>query len=193
VARPTITIDCDDVLIASLPFVVAEYDRLYGTRIDIAKAYTTGGGQWGTSDKELIVSRITGIQLSDGFVALKPMSGSQHALEALQNTYELHLVTSRSEAVTATTQTMVDTYFSGVFTGIHHVGGGGSKRDTFTRLAPVIAIDDNLKKIDEALLVGTKTGLLFGDYPWNESMSLPIGVTRVENWAAVERYVYDNN
>lgn len=159
-----IAIDCDDVLFPGAESMVNIYNRLYGTRVSLSRAYESGNEEWQASDEDKI-SRLSEIQLSDEYNQLAPIDGSVGAIHQLASQHELHLVTARPIQVSEATSRLTERFFPGYFSKIHHVGTG-SKGFICSALRADLLIDDNYKHLIDASSHGVSNLYWFGDYPW---------------------------
>lgn len=189
--RLVIAIDCDDVLIPSTEYIVAAYNKLFGTSVTVARAHESGNDQWGTTDSALVMKRLSEIQLSEGYATQEPLDEAIIAVRALAADHELHLVTARDKQVEAVTLAMLDQYLHGCFSSVEHVGKDRSKGEVCRELRADVLIDDNTKHLVSALEQGLQVGgaIRFGDYQWNETVELPAGAVHCTTWADIQREV----
>ncbi|HEY5267859.1 MAG TPA: hypothetical protein VII94_01850, partial [Candidatus Saccharimonadales bacterium] len=59
-----------------------------------------------------------------------------------------------------------------------------TKAEVCIDLGAIALIDDSLPHILHAVESGVE-GVLFGNYPWNQTLELPIGAIRTESWPKV--------
>jgi len=105
-------------------------------------------------------------------------------------------VTSRRRLIETDTHEWLAKHYQGIFSEIHFAGfwddpkawrHDASKADIFQEIGASYLIDDQLKHCLGAAKLGVK-GLLFGDYRWNQTNTLPAGVERCVTWADVQDY-----
>ena len=66
-----------------------------------------------------------------------------------------------------------------------------TKAEVCKEIGAVALIDDSLKHLLQCSEVGIE-GILFGDYPWNQTDSLPENITRCTNWLEVLEHLNIN-
>lgn len=189
-----IAIDCDDVLLPSVPAIVAYYNATYGTNASDDDFYNEDPVLWGVGDSEEKYGRIREYLRSKEFAeAVRPFDDAIKAVRTLARSHELHLVTGRSQTVDMATDAMLDTYFKDLFVSVEHVGpvqlpdGSYTKRtkgEVCTSIGADILIDDNLHHARNVLDSGTEHVILFGEYGWNKGEDLE-GAARCKDWNEV--------
>jgi 5'(3')-deoxyribonucleotidase len=184
--RLVIAVDCDDVLVATTPFLVDAYNRLYGTKATLAQSHDSAFEIW-QADEALQIERWGKLIEVDGYRNLGPSPEEARILHELAMRHELHLVTARQEEERAFTQEMLDRELSGVFISMEFVGWGGSKGEVCRRIGADVLIDDNASHLHNAIKAGVpKSGvILFGSYPWNLNDSTNSDLTHCLDWSAV--------
>ncbi len=184
--RLVIAVDCDDVLVATTPFLVDAYNRLYGTKATLAQSHDPGFEIW-QADEALQIERWDKLIEVEGYRELGPIPEEARILHDLALRHELHLVTARKENERAFTQEMLDRELSGVFTSMEFVGWGGSKGEVCKRIGADVLIDDNTHHLHDSIKAGLPTSgaILFGDYPWNVTDSTNSDLTHCLDWTAV--------
>ena len=182
-----IAVDCDDVLVATLPYFVAEYNRQFGTTVDLRNAHERGA-HWGADD-QTVLERFTSFLELDSYKALSPSDEERAALIELAKHHELHVITARRPEERSFTQYMLDRDFPGVFSSLELVGFTGSKGEVCRRLNATVVIDDNERHLNDAVKHGVpeEGALLFGEYPWNTPAAR--GRVRCKDWPSVVREV----
>ena len=119
-------------------------------------------------------------------------------LKKLAKKYKLVIITSRRSVIKDVTIQWDNKHYPGIFPdeAINFAGMWDditeqsiniTKSGVATKLGVDFLIDDQLKHCISAAEHGIKA-LLMGDCKWNQCDNLPKDVTRVENWAEVERY-----
>ena len=120
-----------------------------------------------------------------------PIEGSQEALHNLSNHFTLKIVTGRQIYATEATYTYLDTHFNGLFSDVIFTnsfslfGDEISKHQVCTDINASFIIDDNVDICSSVLHIGTNP-LLFGDYPWNDTINDDI--PRMRSWSNVNSF-----
>jgi uncharacterized HAD superfamily protein len=193
------TIAIDDVLARSAEGFAAFSNERWGTSMtadDYTEEWTVA---WGVSiDEALERSKV--LHESGAFGRFANNEAAMTVLEGLRATYDLVVVTSRRIILKSETDTWIEKHFPGIFSGVHYAGiwDETNKDDALIRLKHTKAeicrqigadylIDDQLKHCLAAAEAGLAV-LLFGDYKWNQHVSLPKNITRTADWGAVQEY-----
>lgn len=120
-----------------------------------------------------------------------PLQGAVEAVEQLKHQFELVVVTARYDELKEATLAWLQTYFPDMFERIVLCNSFAvtrpntrTKVDVCLELGAVALVDDSVAHVTEMATDG-KRGVLFGDYPWNQTDELPEGVTRARNWDEV--------
>lgn len=187
-----VAIDCDDVLIHTTEHTIAQYNQLYGTQVQLTRAYLSNNDEWQASREE-VLQRIADIQHTDEYAAIAPLQVAVDAVQRLAESCELHMVTARSAEVMKVTERMVHQYFPGCFASINHIGSDKSKGEICAMLGASVLIDDNHHHLLAARDHGVEWRVWFGDYPWQQEGDPGAYTIRVFDWPALEaeiaRYV----
>lgn len=187
-----IAVDCDDVLVATTPFLVDAYNAMYGTSVALKDSHNTDDYKiWG-ANRELQVQRLDELMMTDEYSALGPVEDEVDILNRLSDYHALHLVTARKPEEHELTQAMVDRDLPDVFESLDFVGWTGSKGEVCKRIGADVLIDDSVRHLHDALQWGLPKGhaILFGDYPWNDVDPATLkGIRRCLNWQEVEQVV----
>jgi 5'(3')-deoxyribonucleotidase len=125
-----------------------------------------------------------------------PVDGSLEAVEALSEQFDLAIVTSRQSRMHETTAEWIEQHFPGRFSSVtlcnSYVFDGRWERklkaDVCGELGVVALVDDSLEHTTAVAAKGIR-GIVFGDFPWNQSDTLPAGVTRAPDWNSVIRQI----
>jgi hypothetical protein len=189
-----IAIDCDDVLVSSVPSLLAGYNAMFGTRVRVEHFYEPATmDTWGTDDDDLARRQFEQYLRSDEYSPAPPIVHATRAVEMLAKEHELHLITGRAEDRELETRGLVDRYFPGCFASIEHTNHyvssdysvvTRSKGEVCRDIHADILVDDHIFHGREALEMGLERALLFGDYPWNQG-ELPEGMQRCADWFQV--------
>lgn len=189
----TVAIDFDEVLFPLSVELIRRHNGQYGTSFTTNHFVTyVLGDVWGHTYVES-VAKVHAF-LGEDHINVPPIAGAVDALAQLRQDYELIVVTSRDRLLQQQTERWLSSHFPRAFSdvffaGNKHTGRGfQTKVELCLRSNAVCLIDDSLDYASECSVAGIP-GILFGDYPWNESASLPPGVLRAECWADVGELV----
>lgn len=190
-----IAVDIDDVLSVYAEALINFSNSRWSTDLTIDDIHEDWATMWKIDHKLLSVRANT--LHEELFKELEHQETAKPVLEKLSKEYELVITTSRQRKLLKDTQEWLGKYFRGVFNEVHFAGiydGEYEKnrhKETKGKLIAQIGadylIDDQLKHCFAVAELGI-TGLLFGDYPWNKTRTLPENVSRVRNWGEVEEY-----
>ena len=190
ITRRKIAIDMDDVL-ADFHTGFMNYNNLiYGTSLRREDFTTYQFNElWGGTVEEAI-QRVNDFHRSVYFREILPLSDSIDSVGTLSKGNELVIITSRPTFTREETARWLDLFFkekfSGIFYSSNHYSGttGKSKSEFCKELGLSVLIDDSLDYVKQCPPLGI-SGILFGDYPWNQNGNLPSGIVRVKNWKEV--------
>jgi 5'(3')-deoxyribonucleotidase len=191
--KPIIAVDIDDTLVVHFQDLMTWYNNKYGTDLSLANNHPTSMDGWGTDDYEEAVRRVHRFFDTPQFKNAKPYAEAVRALRQLSDHYDLVVLTSRDTLIEQLTRDWLNEHFEDVFKEAHFTaafsleGKSRSKADVCIELGASYLIDDVLVATEEVAARGVK-GILFGDYPWNQSIDLPSGVVRCTNWDKVLEY-----
>jgi 5'(3')-deoxyribonucleotidase len=191
-SKPIVAVDIDDVLFPYASELVLRYNLIKGAQltVDDLFSYTFIDVWGGTLDEANMIANSVHQQ---EFLHVLPLIGARAALVSLAERFELHIVTSRSPAYEEKTNAWVEQHFPGIFTrvdlvGNHHDGTQvRTKADHCLEIGAVYLIDDQPKYALECALEGVRT-ILFGDYAWNQDVTMSDNIVRCKDWKAVMEY-----
>ena len=196
--KPIIAVDIDDVLAAAAAGWVAYSNKQWGTSLKVEDYDEDWAKMWRV-DFETAKQRAHHIHATKGIVSsFAPDATALVALQTLSESYELVIATSRITTHKAETEAWLDEHFKGVFSGLHlsniYKAGNiakdavhGTKAELVDSIGAAYLIDDQLKHC-LAVAERGRQAILFGDYGWNRTDALPVGVTRCADWAAIVEY-----
>ena len=201
--RLVIAIDCDDVLTDTLPQVVEDFNKTYGTQVELKHMYVDHNkiaAVFGAKTGQEAIQRFHSIYKRKGYYeALKPIDGAVEAIKSLAQQHELHIVTGRQSFLEAATRHTLDTYFPGMFKSVEHTnyykddneaaGIHRSKAEVCLQIGADILIDDHVVHGEDVLNAGVEQVILFGEYPWNQRDELVPGMVHCVNWQEALRRV----
>lgn len=186
--RLVIAIDCDDVLIDSTSWIIDEYNRRYGTSVDLRDAFVLDERQFGANRMQ-VFERFNELYSLKEFGEIQPRADAIEVVNRLGKKHDLHLVTARHFALELVTLQMLNKYFPNQFVEINHVGEE-SKGQVCSAVRADVIIDDNAKHLKDAKSCGVKERIWFGAYPWQEYDGESAEyTTRCVDWFGVERVV----
>lgn len=192
-----IAVDIDDVLSLHAEAFVEYSNRTFHTKFNVDDYDEHWADLWGIDNEEL-ERRVQAYHDSGVMEAYQPRDGAISVLKRLTLDYSLIVITSRKTAMTEITTAWLTRHYPDIFSSVHHAGMWdivdessvhATKAKLSKELGASFIIDDQLKHCVESAEIGIKA-LLFGDYKWNHTDSLPLGVTRCKDWAEVEEYFY---
>ena len=188
--RLTIAVDCDDVLAATTPFFINEYNKAYNTNVQLSQAHAMTEDVWGAPADE-VITRIDAFMNTDAYKQLGPTAEEILVLKDLAQNHSLHLVTARKETERELTQAMLDRDLKDIFVSIDLVGWQGSKGEVCARIGADVLIDDSARHLHDAIKNGlSKDGaILFGGYAWNAADSDHEDLTTCSDWPEVKRVI----
>lgn len=186
-----VAIDADDVLYETAPASVAFFNDRYGNALTLDDMFKTPTVEkYGTDDMRIIMARVTEFTLAMAD-ELPVIDGARQGVQGLLNIgCQLHLVTGRSRATREMTECAIERDFPGCFASMEFTDSLNpeekrTKQQVCEQLGARAIVDD---LIIPSLPVST-TGIVFGDYPWNQGSELPKGDVRCVDWTAVEREI----
>ena len=194
-SKPTIAVDIDEVLFPMAPTFLSYYNTQHGTnyKLDQMTSYFLED-LTGESTEEML-AKIQAYLKAEIYTQGKPVIGSLGAIHKLREKFKLVVVTSRDHFFRGHTEAFLDSHFSGLYDELHYTHKPDSpdirtpKYKICQEIKAIALIDDHLSNVVGCAENGIK-GILFGDYPWNQTKKLPEGVTRLKNWQEVLEYFY---
>lgn len=188
--RTIIAVDVDDVLVEFYAAFAEFHNRMYGTAI-CKESFTSyfvhevvGGG---VEDAKV---KIWAFYASDSFKCLPLVNGARQAIRCLAEAHELVAVTGRPHGVAPITERMLDQYFYGCFTAVHHTDAFrvGSvtdawqpKADLCIEIGADVIIEDYFGHAVPCAEAGVRVVLF--DQPWNRWPVVPYDrISRVHSW-----------
>ncbi len=195
-AKTIIAVDIDEVLSPFMPGLVDWHNMHYGTSFQISDFsnynldLTLGGTREEAIQKcgEYFLNRDPKITL--------PLAHAQRVLTRLKQDYQLIIVTSRTLLQKDHTETWLLEHLPDTFSQVvmcnHWTNDKKNlikKSKACLNVGAKYLIDDLPHYIEDAVAAGI-SGLLFGEYPWNQQISVNSQICRVTDWIAVEKYFY---
>lgn len=192
-SREVIAVDIDDVLVPHVQDLLAWHNREYRTNMTPDQYRSRDPKDWGAKTIKDAIQRVQKFFDTPDFLEAEPIAEAAEALEKLNDRYDLVVVTARDTIIEEATRRWLNSHFPSLFKEIRFTARlsiekiGGAKSTIALTLNAKYLIDDALENAVDAAAAGIKV-LLFGIYPWNETDSLPGGVTRVKDWQEVLEY-----
>ncbi len=124
---------------------------------------------------------------------VKPLQEAQASIATLASRYDIAGITARDARFRDNTADWLRKNQIEIAAGVTHVGYAPimekpkKKVEVCQELGAIALIDDSLGHVTECAERGL-TGVLFGDYPWNQADELPQNVVRCADWPAVLEY-----
>lgn len=189
-----IGLDMDSVIADLTPHLYRFHNVTYGTDITVADHTDYNLGKLMKCEFEEAVKRVYGFYYSPYFDDVKPVPGSQQAIEYFNKEHELHVITSRPYEIQEKTISWIKEYFPIKTQNIHFtnqftqgVNSGVTKSFFCRELKTDIMIEDALEyAIDCA---SCNIDILLLDMPWNQSNELPTNIHRLLSWEEISDYV----
>lgn len=196
-AKPVIAVDIDEVLCDGVEDFIQYSNEQFGTKLVVDDYDEHWSRMWQIDEAES--KRRSHQWHTSGEIGKhdnKP--GATDILRHLSKRYDLVVTTARLETLRATTIDWLDRHFDGIFSDVHFAGFydnynledkafAMTKAALYRQINAEYAIDDQVKHCLAADDQGM-SAILFGNYPWNQADTLPIGVTRCNDWQAVGAY-----
>jgi uncharacterized HAD superfamily protein len=196
-SRPIIAVDIDDVLSSENEAMRLFINERYGQN-HTPEDYLIDGEYWSYWDKVWGVDKQTARKWFNSYLDANVkakhqlIDGALDSISALQNRYDLVIITSREDRMVDVTHQWLNRHFPKVFSKVEFVRLWQKKDDhtkgTIAReVGADYIIDDNVEHCNASQAAGVQA-LLFGDYGWNRQYTPAPGVVRVKNWQAVRDY-----
>ena len=174
--RLKIAIDIDDVLADNAEKFTAFSNQRFNTRLTTDDYDEDWSKMWQV-DINVVRSRAKEFHDSDAMAFYDVKDKAIDVLSRFSDKHDLLAITSRRVQVREVTHIWLSDHYPGIFhqDNVHFAGIW----DKF---------DDQPKHCIGAASVGTKA-ILFGDYSWNRTASLPEDIMRCRSWLDVERSI----
>ncbi|MFO0781900.1 MAG: hypothetical protein U0524_03360 [Candidatus Saccharimonadales bacterium] len=187
--REKIAVDIDEVLFPFMPHFLEHHNSQNETNV-IAEQFRTYNfaTDLGVPLEEAVDHAYSFTGADHGHI--RPIEDAKQGIDKLAEKYELSIVTARHPQFEANTLSWVNEHFPDVFSNITFIGFAAimekpkTKAEICHALGASTLIDDSLVHVSQCVDAGID-GILFGDYPWNQSAQLPDGIKRCVDWSAV--------
>lgn len=193
-SKQLIVCDIDDVIAANAEGFIAWCNEQFGTNLSVDDYTEDFKVLWPDADQAEIERRANLFHNSDAVLSYGHIPDGFAVLTALAEKYRIIAATSRRRVGEEYTRTWINQYYKGifediVFAGIFDTDGHErhlrTKSDIYQTLRPNYVIDDQLKHCMAASELGIQT-ILFGQYSWTKTESLPSNIAWCPNWKAVK-------
>ena len=188
-----IGIDLDEVLADFLPALIEYHNATYRTSLVIDQFRTYRFWETWGGTREGAIQKVYDFHSTIYFKNMKPVAGSQEAVNILKRNNDLIVVTSRTADVAEKTREWIAQHFPNIFSWIYfanHYSQNGSprtKKEICNSEDIDLLIEDSLEYALECLTPQRKVLLL--DCPWNSGSELPRGICRVNSWTEISSAV----
>lgn len=192
-SKEIIAVDVDDVLVPHFEDLIAWYNREYGTSLQLSDNHSNDNAVWGTKTEREAIMRVERFYETDEFLNGQPALEAQEILKELNKRYDLIIITARDSKIEAATRNWIDAHFYQLFRIVHFTAQYSldsprlRKADICLESGAKYLIDDTPHHVLPAAKEGVN-GVIFGDYPWNQTNELPENVVRCKDWPAVLEY-----
>lgn len=192
--RTTIAVDIDEVLAQHNLRLAEWHNKTYGTNYTIENFISDNlQDVWGTTYEEA-EERVAAFHASEMHKELLPVDGAKEALELLKQKHDLVVITVRRRPIVDITHEWLEEHFPDIFKSVHFIhywdeADKTSKAELCQKIGATHLIDDSLRNCTKAAEMGVKA-MLFGDYAWNRTETLPNGVTRFKNWDEIKNFEF---
>jgi len=184
--KPRIGVDLDDTVVEFVEGLRVWHNRVYGGAHE-QKDFTTWQFHeiWGCEQGD-VHRRVIEFYGTPEHQEITAISGSQDALRALKDNYELIAITARGVEYAPRMLEIINRYFSDVFADVHFIGIGKTKGAHCVEIGVTLMIDDALHNAQSVGEQGIPVLLM--NQPWNQG-ELPINTTRVMGWKEVVEFL----
>ena len=172
--KAVIAVDIDEVLTPGLPGLITWHNLNYGTTLHLNDFYTYEFHKILGGDRDSAIAKC--VLYFESSEPTQPFADAIRVLNRLKQDYELIVVTSRMLKHKLQTEAWINRFFPNVFKSVsvcnlwRQTGNNlpSIKKSTAClELGAKYLIDDLPHYIEDATLNGI-SGLLFGEYPWNQ-------------------------
>ena len=190
-----IGLDLDEVLSRFVLGLVEYYNSTYKTSLKLEDFHSYKFWEvWGGT-KEDTIKKVWNFRNTEYFKNLRPLEGSQQAVQLLSQNHELYVITSRPIEIYEETALWLQKNFPDKFARLEFTkniwtklgGDMKTKSELCKDLSIDAIIEDTLEYAVECASEGIEVLLL--NYPWNQSNSLPKNITRFDSWDDILKYI----
>jgi len=195
--QKNIAVDNDDILFDFMSGLVLFHNEVYLTNFKKEDYFSYNFHEvWGGT-REQATLKIAEFLESNYFKNIKPKEGAVEAMRFLKDKgHNLFVITGRQHFLTEKTESDIQIYFSGIFSGICFANTYGpdfsgvkiKKSILCRKVNSGIIIEDDLLHINDCASAGIR--VIAQDNPWNQG-TLPKNATRVFDWKKTINLVAD--
>ena len=192
-SKEIIAIDVDEVLFPFIDEFIADHNNKYGSSLNKSNFDKYDfSEQLGTELSETM-RRVFDFTQSLREKYVEPIVSARESIAKLVSKYTLVVITARQADFEEVTLNWVAEHFPDQFSEVRHIGYAPimevplSKAQVCREIGAIALIDDSLEHVSKCTEIGVQ-GVLFGDYPWNKTSSLPHGVVRCVDWPTVDEF-----
>lgn len=190
--KEVIATDIDEVLFPFVQEFKSWHNQEYGTRLSVDDFVSYEfSGVLDVSVQEAIHRVHTFLNAEHSHVAVSPLEEAQEAITKMGEQYNIVAITARHPMFEAQTTQYLLHHFGDIITDVTLLGHPETtagilrtKAEACRELGAVALVDDSIMHVTDCAGAGIQ-GVLFGDYPWNQTDELPNGVVRYKNWGGV--------
>ena len=189
-SKEKIAVDIDEVLFPFIDEFIKDHNTRFATALNKSQFHTYEfSGPLGL-DVPKTVERVYAFQKQLDSRSSAPFEESREAVTKLSRHYDLAVVTARHPQFESMTLEWLREHYADSFDSITHIGFAPimekprTKAEVCLELGAIALIDDSIDHILQCSKSGVE-GVLFGNYPWNQSNTLPPNVTRCPSWHEV--------
>lgn len=187
--KPVIGVDFDDVLFKCNEALADFHNTLYGTSYSVGDVTTFDLSTVWNCTPEETQERFDHFFRSAFHHETEMVLGAKDALKALNETYDIVIVTARPTESENATLEWLSKHFLGLYREIHFTNQFHKDRSLhrlkssiLKDVGAVVFIEDALHHAEDASKLGIPVFLF--DAPWNQG-EVPHGVTRIYSWDEV--------
>lgn len=190
-----IGVDIDDVLADYMSELIRYHNDVFGTSLNkehFCDGKLTNAGNWSFEEASDI---LIDFHDSSYYREMKPLEGSQKAINTIVQNDEAYLITSRPASIEESTNSWIAQYFPDTFSGIffanycHQGGNSLSKKEICDKQGIDLLIEDSRRYALECL--NGEREIILMNQPWNEEPIDSDRVKRVYSWEQVLGSIYD--
>lgn len=193
-SKEVVATDIDEVLFPFVREFRAWHNQEYGTCLSTNDFVSYEfSGVLDVSVQETIHRVHTFLDAEHSHVAVSPLEEAQEAITKMSEHYNIVAVTARHPQFEAQTTEYLLHHFGDIITDVTllgrldrdtAIGVLRTKAEVCHELGAIALVDDSIMHVTDCAEAGIQ-GVLFGNYPWNQTDELPNGVVRYENWGGV--------
>ncbi|MBT3642896.1 hypothetical protein HN604_00530 [archaeon] len=185
-----IGIDVDEVLAGLLPAIISYHNETHDTSLTREDFKTFNFWEsWGGTQEES-EQKVCDFFKSPHFKNIRPIEGSQDAVNILKEDHELFVITSRQDEIVQATIEWLNVHFPKTFSKIYFAGhyfssneNSKTKKQICDFLKIELLIEDNINYALECKT--SKRKILLLNQPWNQEQGLPKEIKRVHSWEEI--------